>query len=433
MLKQVLSGATASTFLGEYSDLRRLNAVTARIGSYIDATTKMRRIARALMPVGKGHLQEEADYLLRNAGIELNSANPNAWDMQVHDPRFYRRVLLGGSLALGRSYMDGWWEVEALDQFFEKLTEAHLDEEVLPWDTLIRNLRAKILNLQNQVRSIQVAREHYDLSPFLYEQFLDPEYMQYTCGYYSDGNETLDEAQKKKLRRICDKLDLQEGDAILDIGCGWGGFAKYVAKHHPQCHVTGISISDEQIAYAREICRQSPVDIYKLDYRQLAETFERGRFNKVLVCGMAEHVGEKNYRALMKAVEHCLTEDGRFLLHTITGRRSTTHVDPFISTEIFPNGKIPSHAQIIKAADGLLRVFDTENFGPHYDKTLMHWFERFNNNWPAISSRLNLDDRFYRKWKYYLLSCAGAFRSGSQDLCQTVFTKKGAKGQRSIR
>ena len=351
--------------------------------------------------------------LLAGTGITIDGSNP--YDPQVHNEGFYGRVLRRGSLGLGESYMDGWWDCENLDQFFHKIISAGIEKKISPWSLVLVYLQSLLTNQQTRIRSKKVAQEHYDLSPELYESFLDP-YNQYTCGYFKDTN-NLNEAQEKKLDLICRKLQLSDRDKVLDIGCGWGGFAKYAAKHYG-CHVTGITISDEQAQYAREYTQGLPVEIKLIDYRDLSE-----KYDKILVCGMIEHVGYKNYRTFMKVVHNALKDDGLFLLHTMGGNHSVRGTDPWINKYIFPNGMLPSIKQIGKSIEGLLVMEDWHNFGTNYDKTLMAWFENFHKGWPNLKDKYG--NRFYRMWKYYLLSCAGSFRARRIQLWQIVLSKHG--------
>lgn len=245
--------------------------------------------------------------------------------------------------------------------------------------------------------------------------FLDP-YNQYSCAYFHD-TEDLAEAQCCKLDLICRKLNLKPQDHLLDIGCGWGGLAKYAAEHYG-CSVTAITISGEQARYAAEYCKGLPVDIRECDYRDIFESF-----NKIVSVGMFEHVGRKNFRTFMQVVDRCLNEDGIFLLHTIGGNESQINCEPWINKYIFPNGMLPSIAQIGKAAENIFVMEDWHNLGPHYDKTLMAWHENFQNNWGRLEGKY--DECFKRMWEYYLLSCAGAFRARKIQLWQLVFTKCG--------
>jgi len=204
---------------------------------------------------------------------------------------------------------------------------------------------------------------------------------------------------------------------VLDIGCGWGGLAKYMAERSG-CSVTGVNISREQLGYAREFCKGLPVTFLDCDYRVV-----KGSFDKIVSVGMFEHVGCKNYRTFMQVVRRCLKPDGIFLLHTIGSNVSQTGCDPWINRYIFPNGMLPSIAQIARATEGLLAIEDWHNLGPHYDKTLMAWNANFQKAWPNLQSRY--DERFRRMWTYYLLSCAGAFRARNIQVWQVVMTPVG--------
>lgn len=354
--------------------------------------------------------------MLKAADIQVNGTRP--WDIQVHDDRFWRRVTLGGSMAFGESYMDGWWDCKELDGLVYRLTKERVREKVRGWSDTWLDVAAWFLNMQTRQRSKRVAREHYDLGNEFYEAFLDP-YNQYTCGYFKDTDD-LNEAQEKKLHLICRKLQLSKDDRVLDIGCGWGGFAKFASKHYG-CHVTGITISEEQIRYAKEYCKGLPVDIQFKDYRDM-----QGSFDKVLICGMVEHVGYRNYRHIMEVVHRCLKQSGLFLLHTIGSTVSHTHGEPWIEKYIFPNSMLPSVAQVAKAAERLFVMEDLHNFGAYYDKTLLAWYDNFEKAWPRF--RAQYGDRFYRMWRYYLLVCAGLFRARSTQLFQFVFSKEGVPG-----
>ncbi len=368
-----------------------------------------------IMPRRRG-ARETVERLLARADIQVDGSRP--WDLQVHDSRLYSRLLAGGSLALGESYMDGWWDAPALDQFIHRLIEADLSKQVRSLADVLPVLWAKLFNLQTRSGSTRVARQHYALSPELYISFLDP-YNQYTCGYFKDTDD-LNTAQEQKLDLICRKLGVKAGDAVLDIGCGWGGFAKFAAERYG-AHVTGITISSEQAEYARALCSGLPVEIVESDYRDV-----HGAFDKALVCGMIEHVGHKNYRTLMKVVRGALKEDGLFLLHTIGRNISSTSADPWIARYIFPNSMLPSAKQLTRASEGVLVLEDWHNFGAYYDKTLMAWHHNFVRNWDTIKDAY--DERFRRMWEFYLLSCAGAFRSTRIRLWQAVFSKNGVSG-----
>ncbi|MBI3005723.1 MAG: cyclopropane fatty acyl phospholipid synthase [Ignavibacteriales bacterium] len=362
--------------------------------------------------------------ILLLADVQINGTRP--WDLQIHDNRFYRRVLGEGAMGLGESYMDGWWDCSHLDQFFHKVLSAHLEEKIkfLPSLVLFK-LTSRLLNLQTRSGSKQIASRHYNLSPELYMAFLDP-YNQYTCGYFKNTDD-LNKAQEEKLDLICRKLGIGTNDRVLDIGCGWGGFAKFASERYG-CSVTGITISQQQSEFAREFCKGLPVQILEKDYRDLLTPDFKDGFDKILICGMIEHVGYKNYRRLMKVVSHCLKDDGLFLLQTIGRNQSGTTMDvnPWLEKYIFPNSMLPSLKQISAAVEGFFIIEDVHNFSSHYDKTLMAWKDNFEKNWPHIQSQY--DERFYRMWRYYLLACAGGFRARDTQLWQIVFSKNGVKG-----
>ena len=363
------------------------------------------------------YLTKKAHNLLALADIQVNGNRP--WDIQVHDERFYGRVLSGGSLALGESYMDGWWDCEALDELISRILLADLEHLVAPSFALLASYCvAKVANLQTPSRSLVVGRVHYDIGNDLYREMLDPRLI-YTCAYWKDVD-TLNAAQEAKLDLICRKIGLKPGDKVLDIGCGWGGFLKYAAEKYGATGV-GLTISKEQKALADELCKGLPIEIRFQDYRDTNE-----KFDHIVSLGMFEHVGLKNYRKYMEIAARNLKDDGFFLLHTIGVNLSKEAGEPWESKYIFPNSLVPSAKQITAAYEEFLVMEDWHNFGPYYDKTLMAWFENFDRAWPKIQR--SYSERFYRMWRYYLLSCAGGFRARKLQLWQIVFSKNGVPG-----
>ena len=359
--------------------------------------------------------------LLSEAEVEINGNSP--WDIQVHNPEFYKRVITRGTLGLGESYMDGWWTCKAVDQLFHKLISAELHRKVsVPLRAKATILLTRLLNMQTRSKSMKVVDGHYDPDSEIILSFLD-DYKQYSCGYFKGTND-LSKAQKQKLELICKKLMLSSQDRVLDIGCGYGGFARFAAERY-NCEVTGISPSSEQIEYAKRFCEGLSVNLVQSDYRDFT-----GSFTKILCVGMIEHVGYKNYRKLMEMAHGCLEDNGLFLLQTIGGNTSVVSGDPWLMKYIFPNSMLPSAQQIAKAAEGLFVLEDLHNFGPYYDSTLMAWCEKFLRNWPKIKDRY--DETFFRMWTYYFLHMAGTFRARMNQLWQFVFSKKGIPGDYNL-
>jgi cyclopropane-fatty-acyl-phospholipid synthase len=369
------------------------------------------------------YTKQKLTKLLDQADVQINGSRPG--DIVVHDERFYRKVATGGSLALGESYMDGWWDCNNLDIFFYKVLKAKLNSTVKNfWQDLIVKVANKIFNYQSKTRAFIVGEKHYDLGNDLYEGMLDKRLV-YTCGYWS-GKNSLDEAQEAKLDLVCRKIGLKPGMTVLDIGCGWGSFAKFAAERYG-AHVTGITISKEQVVLAKERCSGLPVEILLQDYRDTT-----GQYDVIISLGMFEHVGIKNYRTYMEVAARCLKPDGLFLLHTIGSGESGIASDPWLDKYIFPNGVLPTVSQISASFESLFVMEDWHNFGPDYDKTLMAWYNNFVQSWPKIKSKYN--DRFYRMWSYYLLCCAGSFRARNIQLWQVVLSKNGVEGgYKSIR
>ncbi|MFV8818459.1 cyclopropane fatty acyl phospholipid synthase [Haliea sp. E17] len=364
------------------------------------------------------------------AGVTFNGDKP--WDIQVFDAATYERILTSGSLGLGESFVDGQWDAAQVDELINRFLRARVDNR------LHRSLRLRLLghalsgylknllrNRQSRRHAHEVGERHYDIGNPIYQAMLDPT-MSYSCAYWETATNLAD-AQQAKLDLICRKLKLQAGERLLDIGCGWGGLAEFAARHYG-VNVTGITVSKEQAALARERLSGLPASIELMDYRSL-----EGQFDKVVSVGMFEHVGPKNYRTFFRKVRRLMQPGGCFLLHTIGEYRTTTRDDPWIDTYIFPNGKLPSAKRISKAFEGLLTLQDWHNFGPDYDRTLMAWWENFDRAWPQLKSEY-YDEHFYRMWKYYLQCCAGFFRSGRGQLWQIVFTGAELQGTyRSVR
>jgi len=360
---------------------------------------------------------------LAGTGVELNGSRP--CDVRIHDERFFDRVLGDGSIGLGEAYMDGWWDCDALDGMFDKVLRAELESRVSPAKLIVPVLYAKLVNRQRRRRAFDIGERHYDLGNELYRRMLD-ERMTYTCGYWAQAAD-LDEAQAHKLDLVCRKMQLDKGMRVLDIGCGWGSFAGFAAEHYG-AEVVGVTVSSEQAELGRELHRGLPVELRLQDYRDVEGTYDR-----VVSLGMFEHVGVKNYRRFMEVVGRCLSDDGLFLLHTIGTNTPKTAVDPWTDKYIFPGGMLPTASRIASAAEGRFVVQDWHNFGPDYDPTLMAWMGNVDRHWTELAA-LGYDERFYRMWRYFLLSSAGGFRARRNHLWQIVLSKPAYSGvYRSIR
>lgn len=361
--------------------------------------------------------------LLAQADIIVGGDRP--WDLQVHDERLWARLLRDGTLGAGESYVEGWWDTPALDQFIDHILRARFDNALRDnWIFVAQAVRARVLNLQSITRAFDNGQHHYDIGNDLYEAMLCRRLL-YTCAYWSDGAKTLDEAQDAKLDLVCRKIGLSPGMKVLDLGCGWGGFAAFAAERY-KVTVTGFTVSQEQVKWANDHYPHLPIDIRLDDYRNAT-----GTYDAVVSIGLMEHVGWKNYRGYMQLVDRLLAPGGVAFVHTIGGNLPRTHIEPWFDKYIFPNAVLPTLARLATAMEGIFIPEDVHNIGEEYDPTLMAWWHNFDAAWPKLRARYG--DAFYRRWKYYLLSCAGAFRSRSQQLFQLVMTRPGTHAPRSRR
>jgi len=354
--------------------------------------------------------------LLEHADIKIGGSRP--WDIQVHNDRLFERVITHGTLGFGEAYMDGWWDCEELDVLIYRLSKADILSHIkFDFSIVISLLRGTLFNLQRW-RAFEVGQKHYDISNELYEAMLDKR-MIYSCAYW-EGSDSLDQAQEAKLDLICRKIGLQSGQHILDIGSGWGGTLKYCAEKFGVSGL-GVTVSERQADYANNSFGDLDLEVQLKDYHKI-----EGQFDHIVSVGMFEHVGYKNYPAYFDKVSQLLKDDGLFLLHTIGGNVTQNHGDPWAEKYIFPNGMLPSIKQIGAASEGRLVMEDWHNFGTDYDKTLMAWHANFEAAWPRFEDQFG--NRFYRMWRYYLLSFAGVFRSRNIQLWQIVFSKNGVVG-----
>jgi cyclopropane-fatty-acyl-phospholipid synthase len=359
--------------------------------------------------------------LLAEAGVEVNGRRP--WDIRVHDRRVFGRVLVGGSLALGETYMDGWWDCDDLDGLFERLVRwrhRRAVSPVLEWPRRLNDLRRRLFALQTPRRSTRVVQAHYDLPPALFETMLGKS-MAYSCAYWAEAD-TLDEAQRAKLDLVCRKLGLRASDRVLDLGCGFGSFARFAAEHYG-CSVVAVNLSPVQVAYARQFCRGLPVEIHHCDYRDV-DTYARGRrFDKIASIAMFEAVGHRNHRRYMELVHGLLTDGGLWLLHTLGDRYCSS--DPWMNRYIFPNGELPTLGQLDTAIRGLFQLEDLHNFGLDYCRTLEEWERSFRAGWDEIrrADGRRFDERFFRMWIYFLATCRGSLRARNMHLWHLVMSK----------
>lgn len=353
--------------------------------------------------------------LLSMAGIRVNGDQP--WDIQVYDAKVYSQILYKGSLGFGDAYVDGLWDAASLDETFHRLLSIDIEEKLRGFARIrlvAEAMRHRLLNLQSLERAFEVGERHYDIGNDVFEAMLDSS-MSYSCAYWQNA-ENLEQAQRNKLEMICRKLELKAGEELLEIGCGWGGLAKHAATNHG-VKVLGITVSKEQLKLAQDRCAGLPVSLQLMDYRLLD-----GQYDKIVSVGMFEHVGPKNYPIYFQKVHDLLSNDGLFLLHTIGNYVTSAYTDPWAEHYIFPNGKVPSAREITKTIEGRFIIEDWHNFGQDYDRTLMAWWENFERAWPQLEAQYS--PRFYRLWKYYLMCCAGYFRSRQGQLWQLVLSKR---------
>lgn len=358
------------------------------------------------------------------------------WDIKINNglttkENLFKRILGGGSLAFGESYMEGWWDSENLSETIFRIFR-HADfSKIINIGILPHIIKNKIFNLQSGKRAYQVGQKHYDIGNDLYEKMLDKSTMSYTCGYWNDA-ENLDQAQIAKLDLICKKLNLKKGQRILDIGCGWGNFMKYAAENYGVSCV-GLSVSVEQTKLGKERCAGLPIEFVVQDYQKYVGD---EKFDAIVSIEMIEAVGDKNLRKYFETISNNLKSGGLCLIQVIVNSEKYSSADKFVDKYIFPNGFLPSMFDIIKNISAKRAnvpnsyvVEDVHNFGNHYYLTLEEWYKSFDNSFPELAkNNSKYDIRFYRMWKYYLLLCSGIFKARYIQLWQIVLSKKGVEG-----
>jgi cyclopropane-fatty-acyl-phospholipid synthase len=372
--------------------------------------------------------------LLTEVRVEVNG--PNDCDPQVHDERFYAAALGRGTLGAGEAYVAGWWDCERLDVLAARLLSLgdRIYRAASKRVLLGMYLRGRYLNRQSIRDARRNASRHYDLGNALYVAMLGPT-MAYSCGYWSSRSgeraSNLDQAQEAKYELCCRKLGLDRGMRLLDVGCGWGGLLAHAHGRYGIC-AYGVTPAENQVAFIRE--RLPELTVWPIDYRGLRSD---QRYDRIASVGMFEHVGRRNYRTFFGKMRELLLDDGLLLLHTIGGGKKVREgSDPWIERYIFPGGQIPALHWITDASRGIFLVEDVHNFGSDYDPTLTAWYENFDRAWPQL--RESFDDwylgpameadRFYRMWRFYLLTCAGSFRARHNNLWQIVLSPNGVRG-----
>jgi len=373
--------------------------------------------------------KKRTQQLLKYADVKINGTRDQ--DLQVLDDRLYERVFSEGSMGAGESYMDGWWKAKKLDKFFYNVFTSEVDQK-LTSSVKLRlaafYVSAKIMNRQSGKSAYKNAQSHYDIGNDLYEPMLGST-MAYTCAYWDRGAKTLDQAQTDKFELICQKLGLKKGMKVLDVGCGWGGLAMHMAKNY-SCEVTCFTPAHEQINYIKEHSKGLKIKPVLTTYQDYKDTI---KYDRIAAIGIMEHVGPKNYESFLAKMKTMLKQDGLFILHTIGSNKSVTVVDPWIDKYIFPGGVLPSIKQIATAAEGKFVMEDWHNMGANYDPTLMAWNANFQKSYPKLNHK-RYDERFKRMWEFYLLACAGRFRSRNIQLWQVVYSPNGvAGGYKSVR
>ncbi len=333
------------------------------------------------------------------------------------------KIALYPELCFGEGFMDGRivFEKGTLPEFFDLWVANVLARKKKPgfWSKLRLALMRRWQQANDRVNAKRNVAHHYDLSDLLYRQFLDKD-RQYSCGYFPTPGSTLEEAQAAKKYHIAAKLLLQPGQRVLDIGCGWGGMALTLARA-ADVHVTGITLSEEQLAVAQQRAEEAGLSdrvTFELrDYRDVT-----GSFDRIVSVGMFEHVGVPNYGDFFKRVSDLLAPDGVALIHSIGRRGGPGLTNPWIRKYIFPGGYVPALSEVVPQIERSgLWVTDIEILRLHYAETLRHWRKRFHDRLSLIQQIY--DERFCRMWDFYLASCEAAFRYNHQMVFQIQLSK----------
>lgn len=381
-------------------DSRRRLSSTGRIRAVMD-----RRASR----YARGRIER----MLADVGVRIGGHDP--WDLVVHDETFFGKIWRHGMLGAGEAYVDGLWDCVALDELAARIARSGMHRRFgVSLREIAHTALGWLVNRQSLAAAAANGRAHYDIGDDLYAAMLGPTLV-YSCGYWRAAK-TLEDAQRAKHELVCAKLQLEPRQLLLDVGCGYGELAKHAVQHHG-VQVVGITNSRNQAELARERCAGLPIEIRVQDYREI-----HGQFDRIASIGVFEHVGVANHRKFFEKMRRCLKPDGLLLLHTIGGHEASASFDPWMDRHIFPGALIPSAGQIVSATSGLVVLEDWHNFGVDYDRTLMEWWRNFERAWPSLE---HYGATFRRKWRYYLMTCAGGFRARLNHAWQIVFSPHG--------
>ena len=373
--------------------------------------------------------------LFQKDGFLLIDANSNKYiigtpksnspiTVKILDKKLHYKLFFRPDLYFGEAYSNGDIKIEngSLTDFLDIALMNIGRGELNFFSMLINKLYGSYRYLTNfnfiKKSKMNVAH-HYDLSDDLYSLFLDPK-KQYSCGYFKNESDTLEEAQNNKILHIIKKLNIKPNQKVLDIGCGWGSLAIDIAKS-TNCEVTGITLSENQFNYcvkkAKDLNLENQVNFKLIDYRQLDEKFDR-----IVSVGMFEHVGRKFYKNFFMKIDKLLYDDGISLVHTIGSVNPPRDPHPWITKYIFPGGYTPSLSEVVTPIEkaGLI-ISDIEVLKLHYSYTLRHWKENCIKNKIQIINMF--DEKFFRMWEFYLASCESAFKWGDQVVYQFQLTK----------
>jgi cyclopropane-fatty-acyl-phospholipid synthase len=349
----------------------------------------------------------------------------NAITLKLLDKKLHYKLLFYPDLYFGEAYTDGSLRIEngTLSDFLEIFIKSVGRSQINIFSKLLNKLRGSyrfFTNYNFVEKSKKNIAHHYDISESLYELFLDPK-RQYSCAYFKDENDSLEEAQNNKIDHIIKKLNLKPNQRILDIGSGWGSLAIEIAKK-TQCEVVGITLSENQLEYsnkkAKDMNLENQVEFRLIDYRQMEEKFDR-----IVSVGMFEHVGRKFYKKYFKQLSNLLNDDGVALIHTIGSVNPPRDPQPWITKYIFPGGYTPSLSELVNPIEksGLI-ISDLEVLRLHYSLTLRHWKERFLSKKEKILEMF--DEKFFRIWEFYLTGCEMEFKWGQQVVFQFQLSKE---------